>query len=108
MKKEMTDYLNSMSDADLDKLETIICLQYIKFIKFYRLIEAYSDKISNVKYDFISPLSLDVVLVFKKASNLKSIQAEIESSIENSQYEGSVNVSKKEMFISIILNEDEE
>jgi hypothetical protein len=108
MKREMTDYLNSMSDADLSILENIICLQYVKFIHFYRLIEAYSDKINNVKYNFISPLSLDVVLVFKKASNLKSIKTELESSMSDSEYEGSIDISKKEMNISIILNEDED
>ena len=105
MKQVMTDYINSMTEGNLDSLEQIISLQYRKFIRFYRLVEGYSELIKNLKYEFNSPTSLDVLLVLESKAKPENIKKEIEASMSESKYDGEVKLVKKNVFISIILDE---
>lgn len=107
MKKEMSDYINGMTENNLETLEQIITLQYRKFIQFYKLVEEYSGIITKVKYEFISPSSLDVLLVLNTKRDLSNLKKELEKSMEKSKYDGSVKVVKKNIFISIILEESD-
>lgn len=106
MKKDMIEYLNTLSSNDFDVFEQIISLQYRKFVRFYRLVREYSEMISKIKYEFNSPSSLDVVLSFDTSKNLSSIKKELESSMKKSEYEGEIKLSKKNMYISLTLIED--
>jgi hypothetical protein len=112
MKKDMTDYINSMIEDNLETLGKIISLQYRKFIRFYELVSEYSGSIDAVKYDFISPTSLDVSLTFESKEDLKKVKKEIETAMEKSKYDGSVKQEspKKDnrLFISIILEEPDD
>ena len=112
MKKDMTDYINSMIEDNLETLGKIISLQYRKFIRFYELVSEYSGSIDDVKYDFISPTSLDVSLTFESKEDLKKVKKEIETAMEKSKYDGSVKQEspKKDnrLFISIILEEPDD
>lgn len=107
MKKEMSDYINGMTENNLETLEQIITLQYRKFIQFYKLVKEYSGIITKVKYQFISPSSLDVLLVLNTKRDLSNLKKELEKSMEKSKYDGSVKVVKKNIFISIILEESD-
>ena len=105
MKKDLVDYLNALSSSDFDILEKIISLQYRKFVRFYKLVSEYSGIISKVKYEFNSPSSLDVVLNCDTKKNLGSIKKELESSMEKSKYDGEIKLIKKNMYISLTLDE---
>lgn len=106
MKKDVVDYMNELTSSNLNSLEQLISLQYRKFIQFYRLVKDYSDIITKVKYEFNSPSSLDVVLIFDTKRDLKDIKKELISSMEKSKYNGSIKVVKKSIYMSIILDED--
>ena len=106
MKKDMIEYLSALSSNDYDAFEKIISLQYRKFVRFYKLVREYSDIISKIKYDFKSPSSLDVVLNFDTKKNISSIKKELESSMKESEYEGEIKLLRKNMYISISLEED--
>ena len=95
-----------MTSGNLDTLEKIVSKQYRKFIRFYNLIREYSELVSKVKYEFNSDSSLDILLYFDTKRNLKSICSEIESKMDDSEYEGSIELSKKTIYISLILDED--
>ena len=109
MNKKMTDYINEMASSNMETLEKIISLQYRKFVRFYKLVESYSDMIKKVKYEFNSPLSLDVVLVFndsKDGKDIKNIRKKLEESMIESKYDGYTKIiEKKCIFISIELDE---
>ena len=106
MKKDMTDYINGMTENNLDTLEQIISLQYKKFMKFYKIVEPYSSSIEKVKYQFESPLSLDVFLILDSKKDAKELKRELESLMEKHDCNGSVEVNKKDIFISIIMDEE--
>ena len=106
MKKSMTSYINDMTSGNLDTLEKIISKQYRKFVRFYNLIREYSSLISKLKYEFNSDSSLDILLYFETKRDLKNICSEIESKMDDSEYDGGITVSKKTMYISLILDED--
>jgi hypothetical protein len=101
----MVDYINDLSDSNLETLEQIISLQYRKFIRFYQLIEKYSGIIKKVQYEFISPSSLDVVLIFDTKRKLENIKKEIDDEMEKLKYDGSTEVKKKTIAMSIVLDE---
>lgn len=105
MNKDMVDYMNELSSCNLETLEQIISLQYRKFVRFYKLVEGYSGDINKIKYEFNSPSSLDVVLTFKRKKELSKIKNELEDSMKKSSYDGSVKLNKKEILISIELDE---
>ena len=106
MENKMNVYLNSMTGGDMDSLEKIISCQYRKFVRFYRLLEDYSDDIDSLEYEFNSPLSLDVDIKFDSKKTLKSIKDELVKAMNNLGYDGSVTVKKKIIFISIVLEEE--
>lgn len=107
MNKVMTEYINSMTGNSIETLEKIISLQYRKFIRFYRLVEGYSDTINNIEYEFNSSSSLDVILSFNTKKNLDNIKEELELSMEKNCYNGIIKVTNKRIFMSIILDEDD-
>ena len=106
MKKDMFDYIDKLSGKDFKTLEKIISFQYRKFIRFYRLVESYSGIITKVKYNFISPSSLDVVLTFNTKRDLGNIKKEMLKSMDENGYEGVIEHNKKNMSISITLEEE--
>ena len=106
MDKKMNDYLNSMTGGDLDSLSKIISCQYRKFVRFYRLLEDFSDDIESLDYEFNSPLSLDVDIAFDSKKTLKSIKDKLIESMNDLGYDGTVVVKKKIISISIVLEEE--
>lgn len=108
MVKQMNEYLNCMTGNDLDTLEKIISCQYRKFVKFYRLVEDYSDIIEEIGYEFNSPSSLDVSIKFNKKKDLKELKSSMDKYMSKYAYDGSVEIKKKMIFISIILEEKDE
>ena len=105
MLKQMNEYLNSMSGNNLDTLEKIISLQYRKFIKFYRLVEDYSDFIDGLEYEFNTASSLDVSIKFNSKKNLKELKESMTKYMNKYAYDGFVEINKKMMFVSIIMEE---
>ena len=105
MKKDMVEYMNSMCSDNLDTLEYIIAHQYRKFVQFYNLVSEYSSLISKLSYDFQSEESLDIILVFDTKRKLENIKDEFEQSMTDRGYNGAISISKKNMMISIILDE---
>lgn len=106
MKKDMLDYIDGLASGDLDAFEHLISNQYRKFVRFYRLVEGYSSIITKLKYEFNSPLSLDVVLILDTKRNADKIKPELEASIESSEYDGTVTVDNKNVHISITFDEN--
>ena len=106
MKKSMECYINDMTSGDLETLEKIISLQYKTFVRFSRLIKEYSGLISKIKYEFNSASSLDILLCLETKRDPKKICDEIESSMQKSEYDGTVSVVKKNIFISLFLDEE--
>lgn len=107
MKKNMIEYINSMSEGKLDTLGTIISLQYKKFIQFYKLVSEYSDDISKVSYQFNSSSSLDVGITFENKCNVDDISDNILNSMEKSKYDGNLTkIDKKNILMNIYLEED--
>ena len=97
-----------MTSGDLETLEKIISLQCKKFVRFYKLIKEYSGLISKIKYEFNSASSLDILLYLETKRDPKKICDEIESSMQESGYDGNVSVVKKNIFISLFLDEESE
>lgn len=106
MKKVITQYMNDMTSGDLETLEKIISFQYKKFVRFYKLIHDYSGLISKLKYEFNSASSLDVLLYMDTKRDLKKLCDEIEDMMKKSEYDGEVSVVKKNIFISLVLDEE--
>ena len=106
MKKSMTQYINDMTSGDLETLEKIISFQYKKFVRFYKLIREYSGLISKLKYEFNSTSSLDVLLYMDTKRDLQKLCDEIESAMQKSEYDGAVSVVNKNIFISLVLDEE--
>ena len=96
-----------MSGNDFNTLKKIISLQYRKFIRFYRLVEDYSDDIESLEYEFNSPSSLDVSIKMTN-KDLESIKDSMEKYMEEYAYDGNIEVKKKTLSVSIILEEEEE
>lgn len=105
MEKSMTEYLNALTSSDLETLDQIITLQYRKFIRFYRLIEDYSGIIKKVKYTFECPESLDILIVFDTKRSIENIRDELLLSMTEKSYTGDVKIEKKNMYMSITLDE---
>ena len=105
MKKDMLEYIDGLASGDLETFEQIISHQYKKFVRFYRLVENYSSYINSLKYEFNSPVSLDVILVLNTNKNADKIKPELELSIENSDYTGTVDIQGKNLHISIEFDE---
>lgn len=106
MKNDMLEYIDGLASGDLDTFEQLISHQYRKFIKFYRLVEGYSSSIHNLKYEFNSPVSLNVVLVLGTKKAADKIKPELESAIEKSDYTGVITIDGKEISISIEFDEN--
>ena len=104
----MTEYMNQLTSSSLDNLAIIISCQYRKFCMFYKLVSEYSALITKVKYEFKSISSLDVVLVFKTKRDLNVIRSELESAMEEYGYEGTLTNDKKNIYMSIHLEEEPE
>ena len=102
----MECYINDMTSGDLETLEKIISLQYKKFVRFYKLIKEYSGLISKLKYEFNSASSLDILLYLETKRDPEKIRDEIECSMRESEYDGTVSVVKKNIFISLFLDEE--
>ena len=103
----MTEYMNSLTGDNLDTLEKIISHQYRKFVRFYFLVKEYSDIIDKLCYEFNSESSLDIIIKFKsKKDDLKSIKKELDKMISKNDYIGSVEIIKKDMMISISMEEE--
>ncbi len=100
--------INHLAGSSLEIFENIISLQYVKFIKFYRLIEKYLSNIDSMEYGSISQSSLDVILIFKNDNDLKSIKSDMLDYIDTNNYDGDVKISKSKnkLSVSIRLNED--
>lgn len=107
MKQTITDYMDELTSDNLEAFERIISLQYRKFIRFYRLVEEHSKDISDVKYEFTSPSSLDVVLIIEDTSKVKDIKSDIKSSMKTSDYEGTVTLDDNTIHISIVMEEED-
>ena len=105
MKRDMAEYLNALTSDDLDTFEQIISLQYRKFVRFYNLVNRYSNLIDKLKYNFEDASSLDVVLTMDSSADMKNIKRELESSMEKSGYDGNIKIQKKNLHISIVLSE---
>ena len=105
MEKSMTEFLNELTSSDLETLDQIITLQYRKFIRFYRLIEDYSGIIKKIKYDFVSPESLDILLVFDTKKSMDKIKDELLLSMTEKSYNGDIKIENKNMYMSITLDE---
>lgn len=105
MLKQMNEYLSSMSGNNLDTLEKIISLQYRKFIKFYRLVEDYSEFIDGLEYEFNTASSLDVSIKFNTKKNLKELKESMLKYMNKYAYDGFVEIKKKMMYVSIVMEE---
>lgn len=105
MKKDMTEYFNSLTLGNMDALDVLISFQYRKFVRFYKLIRDYSDLITKVRYEFKSNDSLDIMMTFDSKRSLKSIKDELESSMAKSKYEGKIRIQKKNVYMSLFLDE---
>ena len=106
MTKSMTEYLNDLTSSDLNTLDQIITLQYRKFVRFYKLIKDYSDNIKKVKYEFSSSSSLDILIVFNTKKNLELAEQGLLSSMESNGYDGDVKTDNKNLYMSIVLDEE--
>lgn len=106
MKKDMTSYINSMTENNFETLKQIISLQYRKFVKFYKIVAPYSSSIEKLKYQFKSANSLDVYLILDSKKDAKGLKQELESLMEKYDCNGSVELDKKDIFISIIMDEE--
>lgn len=107
MERDMCKYINSLTQSDMSTLEMIISHQYRKFIRFYRLIEDYSELINNVKYEFHSTSSLNVSLVFSSKKGLDGLASTINEQMKTNGYDGDARVDKKTILLRIKLDEGE-
>lgn len=105
MKKGMTDYINAMANNNLETLEQIISTQYRKFVRFYNLVASYTDIIKDIKYDYKSSKSLDIRLSFKN-NDLEHIKDSFVECMSEHGYDGTVELGKKYIDISILLEEE--
>ena len=108
MKKKMNEIINSLTGDDFDTLRKIISLQYRKFIRFYRLIEEYIDDIRDLQYEFYSAESLNVLLAFNDKSKVKDAEENIHNGIVENNYDGHVSTKKDRLYITLILQEEDE
>lgn len=106
MKKTMIDYVNLMSGDDFDTFENIIVHQYIKFIRFYKLVSPFSDVIKDMNYTFNSPVELEVTLLFGKDTDKKNVEKNVCDQLTKCGYDGSTKSKSKSLFIKLILDED--
>lgn len=105
MKKSMTEYLSSMSGNNIDKLESIIKNHYKKFLRFYNILKNHSDDCKSFEYEFTSKNKLEVIIKFKKHADIDSIVKNIQTSIDDNKYDGSI--TNKNNKVKIILELDE-
>lgn len=105
MKKDMAEYLNALSADNLTTFELIISSQYRKFVRFYKLVSQYSHLIEKIKYSFHDVRTLDVMLTMDVSADVKGIKKEIDESMRRNGYQGTVRVSKRNMYMTIFLVE---
>lgn len=108
MKKELNEYLNELTSGDMDIFEEIISRQYRKFTEFYKIVSKYSDYIDKIKYEFKSSSSLDVLVILNATGKKKidTIFYNMEKNINKSKYSGKIDLNKKNISISIYLDEN--
>ena len=106
MEQCLTSYLNCLTDGDENTLDTLITLQYRKFTQFFNVLREYSGMINKMKYDFISPESLDVKVTMDTKRDLINIQKELLGCMSENGYNGDVRVEKKTLYIIIMMSEE--
>lgn len=106
MKKRYTDYIQCMTDGDIEKIEYIISKQYRKFVKLYRMLEKHSDDITTIKYEPKNDSTLDVYVEVSTKRKLESMKDSVDAYIEQKGFAGKTLLcDKKGLFISISMDE---
>lgn len=99
----MTEYMSTLSENDIDILQSIIQYKYRKFIELYWMLRDYSDFLVSLKYKETHHDSLKIE--FKVANiNIDDVVNGLLSSVDNSD---EVDIQKGKNTITIIIQKEE-